>query len=651
MKLSQMNCAWMVLAAMTAVPAQAAQQPDLGSRTAPRLALDGLAFKDLNRSGKLEPYEDWRLTPQARAADLVGRMALEEKAGVMMHGTLPAAGSPFGAGASYDLTGAAKLVDDKHVSSFITRLSGSGPALAEENNKVQALAEQTRLGVPATISTDPRNHFQHTAGAGVASGGFSKWPESLGFAAIGDEALMRRFGEVARQEYRATGIHMALSPQADLATEPRWSRITGTFGEDADLASRMVRAYVGGFQAGENGLTKDSVVAVVKHWVGYGAAKDGWDSHNPYGRYATFPGGDFAYHVKPFEGAFAAKVAGVMPTYSILENLTIDGKPVEQVGAGFNKFLLTDLLRGKYGFDGVIVSDWAITNDCPAACDGDWKPNQPPVIGMPWGVDNLTETQRFAKALDAGVDQFGGTENSERLVEIVKSGQAKEARLDQSVQRILVQKFEQGLFENPYVDPLQAGRIVGSKAFQAEGDAAQARSLVMLERKAGVLPLAPGKKVYLRGVDAAAAKAHGLVVVDAPDKADVAIIRTGAPHQVIHPNHLFGLMQHEGDLDFKDGDADYEAIKQASAKVPTIVSIFLDRPAILTGVKDRASVLIGDFGVSDAALLGVLTGKAKAEGRLPFELPSSMAAVQAQASDKPHDSAAPLYRFGYGLGQ
>ncbi|MBT9473178.1 MAG: glycoside hydrolase family 3 N-terminal domain-containing protein [Pseudomonadota bacterium] len=653
MNVRRIGYAWAALAALSAIPAQgqAATQPDLGARSAAKLTVDGLSFKDLNRSGKLEPYEDWRLTPQARANDLVGRMTLDEKAGTMMHGTVPAPGNTFGSGEHYDFEGAAKLINEKRVSSFITRLSGSGPAIAEENNKLQALAEQTRLGVPATISTDPRNHFQSTAGAGVDSGGFSKWPESLGFAAIGDDALMRRFGDVARQEYRATGIHVALSPQADLATEPRWSRITGTFGEDADLASRMVRAYVAGFQAGENGLSKDSVVAVVKHWVGYGAAKEGWDSHSPYGRYATFPGGNFAYHVKPFEGAFAAKAAGVMPTYSILENLSIDGKPVEQVGAGFNKYLLTDLLRGKYGFNGVILSDWAITNDCPAACRGEWKAGQPPVIGMPWGVDDLTETQRFAKALGAGVDQFGGTENSELLVGIVKSGQATEARLDQSVKRILVQKFEQGLFENPYVDPARAGRIVGSPAFQAEGEAAQARSLVLLEKKNGVLPLTAGKKVYLQGLDAKIAAARGLVVVDSPDKADVAIIRTGAPHQMLHPNYLFGLMQHEGDLDFKDGAADYEAIKQASAKVPTIVSVFLDRPAILTGVKDRASVLIGDFGVSDAALLDVLMGKAKAQGRLPFELPSSMAAVQSQASDKPYDSAAPLYRFGYGLTQ
>lgn len=642
---------WAVGLVLVAQAANAAPQPRLGVRSAPVISVDGLSFKDLNRSGSLDPYEDWRASPAVRAADLVQRMTLEEKAGVLMHGTLPAPASPMGMGERYDVEGAGALIAERRVNSFISRLSGGGAALAGENNALQALAEQTRLGVPLTVSTDPRNHFQHVAGAGVASGGFSKWPEALGLAAIGDERLTRRFGEVARQEYRAVGFHMALSPQADLATEPRWSRATGTFGEDAELVGRMVRAYVAGFQDGEDGLGPDSVVAVVKHWVGYGAAKDGWDSHSIYGRFASFPGGAFAQHVKPFEGAFQAQAAGVMPTYSILQDLKIDGRPVEQVGAGFNKFLLTDLLRGTYGFKGVVVSDWLITNDCPAACRGDWKAGDTPILGMPWGVEDLTELGRFAKALDAGVDQFGGTERTDLLVEIVRSGQATEARLEQSARRVLQQKFELGLFEDPYVDPAAAARIVGSAAFQAEAAAAQGRSLVLLENRRATLPVAAGKKVFLRGVSPAEATARGLIVVDVPEAADVALIRTTAPHQLLHPNYLFGLMQHEGDLDFKDGAPDYEAIKAAAAKVPTIVSVFLDRPAILTNVKDQASALIGDFGVSDEALLDVVMGKAKPEGRLPFELPSSMAAVRAQSPDRPHDSAAPLYPFGYALGR
>lgn len=630
-------------------PALAAPTPELGSRTVPVISIDGLRFKDLDRNGLLDAYEDWRLPAATRAADLVSRMTLEEKAGVLMHGTLPAVGNAMGMGDRYDFAASVALIAEQRVNSFISRLSGPARSLAEQNNRLQALAEQSRLGVPLTLSTDPRNHFQHVAGAGVAAGGFSKWPEALGFAAAGDPVLTRRFADIARQEYRAVGFHMALSPQADLATEPRWSRITGTFGEDADLAGRMVGAYVAGFQNGETGLGPGSVVAIVKHWVGYGAAKDGWDSHSYYGRYATFPSGDIDEHIAPFKPAFAVQVGGVMPTYSILQDLKVDGVPVEPVGAGFNRFLLTDLLRGRYGFKGVVVSDWLITNDCEAGCRGDWKPGQPPAVGMPWGVEDLPQPERFAKALEAGVDQFGGVERTDILVDLVKSGHASEARIAASARRILTQKFELGLFENPYVDPEAADRIVGSAAFQAEADAAQRRAIVLLENRVGRAPLAPGARVYLRNLSASAARARGLVPVESLAEAQVAIVRTQAPHQLLHPNYLFGGLQHEGDLDFKDGDPDLAAIQTASVRIPTYVSVFLDRPAILTNIRDKASVLLGDFGASDEAVLDVLLDATQARGRLPFELPSSMEAVRAQASDRPRDSAKPLYPFGYAL--
>jgi beta-glucosidase len=353
-------------------PATAAvqSQPRLGTRGAPIIQRDGLRFKDLNRSGAVEPYEDWRLTPDARAGDLVARMTLEEKAGTMMHGTARSVGpmSMVGVGTAYDTAANRALIDGTKVTSMITRLGGPPTSLAAQSNVLQEIAERTRLGIPVTISTDPRHHFQYVLGASVTAGQFSEWPEPLGFAALGDSAVIRRFGDIARQEYRAVGIRMALSPQADLATEPRWSRINGTFGEDAELAGRMVRAYVEGFQHGARGADTAGVLTVVKHWVGYGAAKEGYDSHNAYGRYATFPGQNLPYHVRPFLGAFAANVAGVMPTYSILQGATWNGRPIEQVGAGFNRQLLTDMLRRQYGFRGVIVTDWLVTGDCGARC-------------------------------------------------------------------------------------------------------------------------------------------------------------------------------------------------------------------------------------------------------------------------------------------
>lgn len=648
----------LTVAAVALAPAAMAApaQPLLGSRSGAMIVADGLKFRDLDRDGKLSPYEDWRLDSEQRAADLTARMTLDEKAGAMMHGTVPAKGplGVAGIGAGYDLEKAAPLIQSRHVETFITRLSGAPAMLAEQNNALQALAEDTRLGIPVTISTDPRNHFQFTAGASVTSGGFSQWPEATGLAAIGDPALTRRFGEVARKEYRAVGIHQALSPMADLATEPRWSRINGTFGEDPALVGAMVKAYVQGFQGGDTGLAADGVSAVVKHWVGYGASAKGFDGHNSYGRYAVFPAGRFDQHVKPFDEAFAAGVVGVMPTYAILQGVTVGGQPLEPVGAGFNRQLLTDLLRGEHGFKGLVISDWAITNDCGETCRNGFPAGQTPNFegfSTAWGVEGLGKVDRYAKGVNAGLDQFGGVEDTAELVAAVRAGKITQDRIDQSVRRVLIVKFEQGLFENPYVDPKVAEATVGAPAFVAEGRVAQSRALTLLENRNGLLPLktAGRRKVWLMGVSPDVAKAHGLTPVTDLAQADLAIIRTVAPFQILHPTYTFGSRQHEGDLSFKDGAADYEAIKAASAKVPTIVGIYLDRPAILTNIRDKATALIGDFGASDDALLDALTGAVAPRGRLPFELPSSMAAVEAQAEDAPHDSAKPLYPIHYGL--
>ena len=634
--------------------AQATTQPHLGTRGIPLLERDGLRFRDLNRSGTLDPFEDWRLTADARAADLVSRMTLEEKAGAMMHGTARSVGpmGMVGVGTQYDTAANRTLIDGAKVNSMITRLGGAAAGLAAENNALQEVAERTRLGIPVTISTDPRHHFQYVVGASVQVGQFSQWPEPLGLAAMRDTAGMRRFGDIARQEYRAVGIHMALSPQADLATEPRWSRINGTFGEDADLARSLTRAYVEGFQHGASGVDTTGVLTVVKHWTGYGAAKHGFDSHSYYGRFATFPGQNLEYHVRPFLGAFAANVAGVMPTYSILEGATWDGRPIEAVGAAFNPQVLTAMLRGRYGFRGVILTDWAITNDCSQRCREGAPSGERPSwsdLGMPWGVEDEPMRARFVRAVLAGVDQFGGTERADLIIEAVRAGELSEARVDSSVQRVMAQKLALGLFENPFVDPGEATRRVGAAAFRAAGLEAQRRSLVLLENRNRLLPLQRrASRVYLHGISASAIAREGWTLVTDPTQADVAIMRLDAPFETLHPGYIFGAMQHEGSLAFRDGTPDFEAFKRVSAIVPTIVTVYLDRPAILTPLKERAGALIANFGVSDEALLDVITGRAAVRGKLPFELPSSMDAVEAQRSDVPYDSARPLYPFGFG---
>lgn len=627
--------------------AEGTGQIPLGARSTPTLHVDGYLFKDLNHNGRLDDYEDWRKPAQVRASSLLAQMTLEEKAGQMFHSLVPTTtGTVQG---SWDFEKLGVLVQAGHIGGFDSKLSGDIVAQASAANRAQALAEATRLGIPLIISSDPRHQLTGVVGAAVGASGFSQWPDALGFAALADPLLVRRFADIARQEYLAIGLRMTLSPMADLATEPRWPRINGTFGEDPTLARDLVEAYVEGFQNGKNGVGPSSVAAVVKHWVGYGASANGYDAHNPYGTEIAFPAGQFEQHIRPFGGAFSAHVSGVMTTYAMpAAGTTVDGRPAERVGASFSKQMITDLLRNRYGFDGVVMTDFLVTRDCLEDCQKGTQ--QIEQIGMPWGVESLTEAQRFAKAIDAGVDDFGGVTDSQTIVALVRAGTLSQSRIDQSVLRILRLKFALGLFEDPYVDAPKAGALVGTPTFRAAGLDAQRRAHVLLKTASHFLPLDRRKwhKVFLYGVSPAVARSYGFEPVERPEEADVGIVRLSAPFQP-RPAYFFGRRQHEGSLAFSEENADYRALRSIPSRVPIIASVYLDRPAILGNIRDRSEVLLANFGACDEALFDILTGKARPAGKLPFELPSSTAAVEAQRPDAPHDSAEPLYPIGYGL--
>ncbi len=623
------------------------RQPHLGSRTVPILHANGLAFRDLDRDGTLNVYEDWRQPPSRRAADLLSRMTMDEKIGQMMHGSLRSSGD------GYDLAFARDEILAKHVTAMITRLATTPAKLAAANNALQAMAEEGRLGIPLTLSSDPRNQLEGVTGASVAAGGFTPFPDPLGLAAIGETATTARAADIVRQEYKAVGIRVALSPQADIATEPRWARIDGSFGSNPALAARMVGAYVAGVQAGTKGIGRESVAAVVKHWVGYGAVDNqGFDSHNIYGRFTGVTDAALPQHIAPFQAAFAARVAGVMPMYSLAHRLhDAAGKPVE-VGAGFSRYLLTDLLRRRYGYDGLILSDWAITNDCREACRNGARPGTEPSwadANPAWGVEDIPEEDRFARGVDAGIEQFGGTTHVDRLAAAIRDHKVTPAQIDRAVLKILTQTFALGLFEDPYVDPDAAAKLVGNSRFQAEAHRMQARSIVPLETDPALYPLlaATHRRLFLRGLSAEPFAALGFIVVDRPDRADAAIVRLSTPHQLLHPNFAAGRVQHEGALDFRDGDPDFEAVKRIGAAVPTIAIVHLDRAAVLTALRPHVAVLAGDFGATDAAVADALAGRIRAEGRLPLELPSSMEAVEKQRPELSDDTGEPLYPFGY----
>jgi beta-glucosidase len=612
-----------------------------------------LAFRDLNHNGRLDPYENPALSNAVRTDDLLARMTPAEKVGTLLHGTLPAQGNPFGASdKGYDLPAVGRLVRERGITSMISRLTMRPAAFAAQNNAVQHIAERSRLGIPVTISTDPRNHFSVVAGASVAASGFSQWPEPLGLAALRDPDLVRRFGAIAAHEYRAVGLHMALSPQADLATEPRWPRGIATFGADPATVSQLAGAYVAGFQGSADGLARTGVATIVKHFVGYGAEPNGFDAHNAYGARVSLDDRSFAQHLAAFDGPLRARSAGVMPTYAIVSGVRIDGHPLAAVGAGFSRQLLRDLLRTRLGYHGLLVSDWGIVNDCPTACSAPTaaNPQGPQAIAMPWGVEALSIRDRLAKGVMAGIDQFGGFDDPAPLLAAVRSGRISAARLDDAVRHALLVKFQLGLFDDPFVDETAAAHSVGAPDAVAAGEAAQRAAQVLLQNRNSLLPLAPTRRrIWLFGVDPAAARAAGLEVVVDPARADVALIRMATPAEKLHPHHFFGAMQNEGRLDFRDGDAPYDALRRLGRRVPTIVAVDLDRPAILTNVRDKADGLIGVFGTSDAAVIDVVLGRARPQGRLPVELPRSMAAVVAQRSDRANDSRDPLYPVGAGL--
>jgi len=600
---------------------------------------DTTTVTDAPASLAARPWLDTSLPVDERVELLLAEMTVEEKAGLFFH-TMIAIGDLDEANPIFGTPSARDFIDAKRMTHFnLLGAAPSGREIAAWQNALQRLAASTRLGIPVTLSTDPRHSFSDNPGAAIMAGPFSQWPETLGLAAIGDEQLVEEFADIARQEYTAVGLRVALHPQVDLATEPRWARQVATFGEDADLSGRLGAAYIRGFQGSSFG--EGSVSTMTKHFPGGGAQKDGEDPHFPYGREQVYPGGRFDLHLEPFEAAFAAGTRQIMPYYGMPV-----GTEYEEVGFGFNKSVITGLLRERYGFDGLVCTDWGLVNDTE-------------IFGQPsaaraWGVEHLSPRERMKKILDAGADQFGGEACPELLLELVEAGEIAAERLDASARRILREKFELGLFENPFVDEDAADEIVGRADFRAAGEAAQRAAITVLTNRpvrsgwadegTPALPLARGIKLYVEGIDADIAAQYG-EIVETPDEADAAILRLQAPYE--ERATMFENFFHAGSLAFADDVLAH--VSEIAAIVPTIVDVFADRPAILEPIVESAAAVSVNWGASAAALLDVLTGIADPQGRLPFDLPRSMAAVEASRPDVPFDTAEPLFRFGHGL--
>ncbi|MFD1937003.1 glycoside hydrolase family 3 protein [Nonomuraea mangrovi] len=568
-------------------------------------------------------YRDPDLSVEERVADLLPRMTLEEKAGLMFH-TLAVIGDyPDGA----HFPSLEEMVGERHMNHFNLYGTHAAGDIARWHNLLQERARATRLGIPVTLSTDPRHAFTQSAAASMRAGAFSQWPEPLGLAAIGDAALVRRHADIVRREYCAVGIRVALHPQIDLATEPRWSRISGTFGEDAALTSTLVTAYLEGLRGGPR-LGPRSVAAMVKHFPGGGPQKDGLDPHYADGREQVYPGGRFDHHLEPFRVALAAGATQVMPYYGMPV-----GTDYEEVGFGFNRGVVTGLLRERLGFDGIVCTDWTLVTDRVVFGEA--------VPARAWGVEHLSPAERALKIIEAGADQLGGEHCTELVVELVRSGRVGEDRIDASVRRLLREKFTLGLFDHPYVDPDAAEEIVGNAVYRAEGAAAQRAAATLLK---GPLPTGGASKVYAEGL-AADLASWGVEAAGSPGAADLAVLRLDAPYE--RRSGWYESLFRGGRLDFPaERLAEILALLDA---VPTVVVIGLDRPAVIPEIAERAAALVAVYGAGDDAVLDVVFGRATPRGRLPFQLPRSMAEVEAGRPDVPQESADPLFPFGAGL--
>ena len=660
------------------------------------LTEDGYAFKDLNRNDSLDAYEDWRLTPHERAADLASKLSKEEIAGLMLY-------------SSHQAVPSAELTEDQkqflskdHLRAVLITSVESPRTAAQWNNRMQAFIEGLDHGIPANTSSDPRHEAKATTEYNAGAGGhISQWPTSLGLAATFDPQLVYRFGEIASEEYRALGIATALSPQVDIATDPRWTRFSGTFGEDPLLATEMARAYCDAFQTTPDtrGWGMRSVNAMVKHWYGYGAQEGGRDSHFASGKYAVYPGNNLAEHKLSFiDGAFKLEggtemASAVMPIYSILWNQDPSG---ENVGGSYSQWLIQKQLREEAKFEGVVCTDWGITKDM--------KVLDSPMGGKPWGVESLTEAERHYKILQAGVDQYGGNNEIGPVLAAydmwAKAQGEKSARqrFEQSARRLLLNVFRVGLFEHPYLDPEASEKIVGNPQFMQEGYEAQLKSVVMLKNHDNkTLPMDKKYKVYVpkrhfpaipglwggiseektvEPIDLALVRKY-YEVVEQPEQADFAICLIEEPSTGFGYSAADVKRGGNGYVPYSLQYDDYKAVdarsvsiaggdpmekftnrsykgktvkaynrddmlmvsetKRAMGEKPVIVILETGRPVVLSEIEPKADAILVSFNVQHQALLDIISGKNEPSALLPMQMPADMKTVEEQHEDVPRD--------------
>ncbi len=700
-----------------------------------------LAFKDLNRNGTIDAYEDWRLAPEVRAEALAKALSIEHIAGLMpvsdqQH--LPQRKPKLGtySGLPYDKADAEPWAIQDHQKyhaeknlqrNFLVQKIEESEYLVRWNNAMQAMVEGAGFGIPVNIHSDPR--YFATAVQDVeflADGGrLSLWPSHLGFGATFDPATSANLGKYMSEQYRALGITTALSPQIDLGTEPRWKRYDSTYGDSWQIAADMCRGYVLGFQSSpakegvytDNGYLSGlkaawaarkagnakagwgakSVATMAKHWPGGGTGEAGRDAHFSVGKYAVYPGGNFEEHMRPFkEGAFDRSNGDIGVTSAIMPYYTIS-VGVDSVANGFSRYIIHDLLREGCSFDGIVCSDWQITEEYLGLRK---------IFGKPWGVEHLPLEERYFMALYAGLDQFGGVSDiapvlaayniwTERFGE-----ESARARFEESARRILTNSFRTGLFENPYLDMERSMETLNNAEAREAGLDAQRKSVVMLKNHAGALPRKAMSKVYVpeRHYPATPGFFSGNMHYEyervalpvnlnilgryfeytaVAEEADFALVfienpgggygydrdepkRGGNGYTPISlqygpytaeyarevslgggdPLESFTNRSYKGKSQITWNSDDAELVKrtkEAMGDKPVVVILTVDRPCVVSEWEQSADAILLDFRVERAPLLEAVCGEYEPSGLLPFQMPADMRTVELQHEDVGRD--------------
>lgn len=623
-------------------------QKEVETRTKGIIDIEGNRYRDLNDNGELDPYENWTLPIEERVNNLLSQMTLEEKTGLLTINEFPQIENG-------NLVFPNKFLD-QHTRYFIYRETPSADVIANQMNQLQEEAEKSRLGIPAVVISNPRNHplmFPIEE-----PGQFSHWPNTLGFAATRDSKLARTFGEIAAKEWRAAGLHKMYGYSADIVTDPLWSRGVETFGEHPELVSGMISNVIKGFQG--DVLNENSVSMTTKHFPGGGARVGGRDPHFEEGQYNLYPtpGSLLKYHLPPFQAAIDAETTSIMPYYAYPSNESADqGLPpfsddqqFEEVGFALNESFINGYLRDQMKFLGYVNSDTSA------------------IIDRAWGAQDLPVEERFAKAMNAGTNIFSGVPNTEPIINAVKQGLVEEEKIDRSVKYLLTEMMKLGLFENPYVDPDKAIAIANNPESQEVADDAHRRSVVLLRNDRQVLPLKDETISDVRLYVEVFPSENGEKTANLKEKiknhdASITIVDNvgEATHAFVWIQPFQNLFDNNPTIVIgpATGIDEVDRIVEIQQTVPTITAIDFSNPWLIETVEPNAVAVIGTFGTKAEAVVDMLRGKYNPVGKLPITIPASEEAVRNEPGDVPgydkrpsytyQDKAGNWYQFNFGL--